>query len=523
MKKHVATYKKYLCILLSLIMLFINGQYVVAAISIDSSFETSYFKNEYSTDSRLAVECHSYFIDRITEKYGYTYPESYSGAYIDSDQNLVICLKSDSDKSELKSIFSESVITSLKEKFLKNIGVRNTSQAGIAYNEKKIVYFEEKKYSFNQLYNAFKTLQKLIDNDEYGIQYVSFTQRSNQVTVYICDSKYIAALDEYISNSNLATCKDAIYIITEPLNLVPVNNLDIPNEANSVEASTTTSTKYLYAGNHVYNATSGGGGTVGFNAYDYITDRYGVVTCEHVVGSGEVATDYHANIIGNGLSNKVSTSLDATFIPFASTGDINWQTSTSIRLQNTTSSGDIVKIAQSVSSGLEGETVYKFGMRTGYTSGTILNVYAATSPNVAFIQTSCHAYFGDSGSALLKRSSSSSLTMCDLVGIMQSIRCVDKEDPTTFIDSFAVKIKPILFTLDLSPVTTTSEFRVGDLDNDGQITSTDARLVSGAVNGTYMFTSAANEIADVNMDGLVSDEDATLILQKFAGSLSWLT
>ena len=80
-----------------------------------------------------------------------------------------------------------------------------------------------------------------------------------------------------------------------------------------------------------------------------------------------------------------------------------------------------------------------------------------------------------------------------------------------------------MLTLVLKPITLSNENIVGDMDGDGVITSTDVRIVLWAVNQVITLTDALIEAADVNMDGILSNDDAQLILKKAVGTLGWLT
>lgn len=57
----------------------------------------------------------------------------------------------------------------------------------------------------------------------------------------------------------------------------------------------------------------------------------------------------------------------------------------------------------------------------------------------------------------------------------------------------------------------------GDVDGDGEITSTDARLVLQATAGKVTLTDEEKAAADVDGDGEVTSTDARLILQESAG------
>jgi len=65
------------------------------------------------------------------------------------------------------------------------------------------------------------------------------------------------------------------------------------------------------------------------------------------------------------------------------------------------------------------------------------------------------------------------------------------------------------------------EVIMGDVNNDGSITAQDASLVLQAVAGKIEFTDSQKATADVNNDGSITAQDASLILQKVAGKIDW--
>lgn len=62
---------------------------------------------------------------------------------------------------------------------------------------------------------------------------------------------------------------------------------------------------------------------------------------------------------------------------------------------------------------------------------------------------------------------------------------------------------------------------LGDVNNDGNITAQDASLVLQAVAGKIELSAAQRQAADVNGDGDITAQDASLILQYVAGKISW--
>jgi len=65
------------------------------------------------------------------------------------------------------------------------------------------------------------------------------------------------------------------------------------------------------------------------------------------------------------------------------------------------------------------------------------------------------------------------------------------------------------------------EVLMGDVNGDGQITAQDASLVLQHVAGKTPLNDNVKKVADVNGDGEVTAQDASLILQNVAGKISW--
>lgn len=68
---------------------------------------------------------------------------------------------------------------------------------------------------------------------------------------------------------------------------------------------------------------------------------------------------------------------------------------------------------------------------------------------------------------------------------------------------------------------TVMKYSVGDVNSDGDVTAQDASLVLQAVAGKIELSAAQRQAADVNGDGDITAQDASLILQYVAGKISW--
>ncbi|MBR4282125.1 MAG: hypothetical protein IKT35_00255, partial [Clostridia bacterium] len=63
------------------------------------------------------------------------------------------------------------------------------------------------------------------------------------------------------------------------------------------------------------------------------------------------------------------------------------------------------------------------------------------------------------------------------------------------------------------------DFPIGDMNNDGKVTSDDAMTVLNASVGKVNLTAAQKKEADVNNDGKINATDALDILQKASGKV----
>lgn len=140
-------------------------------------------------------------------------------------------------------------------------------------------------------------------------------------------------------------------------------------------------------------------GTIGFNAYDNRTGRYGIVTNAHVAEQGLIMRNWDDQEIGTAMSTRWQRSgnLDAAFIPFP---DSSWRPSPYIQWPNPGILGWITA-SYPASDIPYGAPVGKSGNTTGYTFGTVTNVSrSATVEGVAHtdvFETSNTCQGGDSG------------------------------------------------------------------------------------------------------------------------------
>ncbi len=70
------------------------------------------------------------------------------------------------------------------------------------------------------------------------------------------------------------------------------------------------------------------------------------------------------------------------------------------------------------------------------------------------------------------------------------------------------------------PEISASEYKLGDVNGDGQITQADLTLVQNYIQGTQALTDKQLKAADVNKDGTINTGDTLLISKYINGSIS---
>ena len=257
------------------------------------------------------------------------YPENYGGAFYDSkSEKLNICLTS-------KSLDYQNSITN-----------------------KDIVEYQEVKYSLTMLLNTMELIYEVMP--KYHIDKVVLSQRKNRIIVY---NTLNFKKDEFISFLSESKINLNCIIFSEEKIVVDNTTLTIP--AGSALANDSLGTKIA---------------TIGCNGYKLNGSQTikGVITAGHAY---DPYRDYYTasgNYIGDNADtfHKYENCYDAMFIPFKNQTNYNLTT----RYINSTSSsptmGNIDSL-QYVYSGLEGETVAKYGMRSGRVTGEITEAFSS--------------------------------------------------------------------------------------------------------------------------------------------------
>lgn len=143
-------------------------------------------------------------------------------------------------------------------------------------------------------------------------------------------------------------------------------------------------------------------GTVGFNVYDPINKKNGIVTAGHLCDNGATYLyDYDkSHVIGSVKKKIIDSNVDCLYVEFAPPGF--WQpTNLVYNYLSKQNEGAITKV-EGVSSLLEGTEVRKFGITSGMNTGKIISAYFSVDELVNHIYCSNYNDYGDSGGPIGK-------------------------------------------------------------------------------------------------------------------------
>ncbi len=230
------------------------------------------------------------------------------------------------------------------------------------------------------------SVKEFLDNNFNEIIFeISLSQEKNRIIVRIKKDEY----KDLIINE----LKDKLPIFDCKMIEFEIKN-DIPIACGN---SISSGAKIIYKTGWWIFAKEHWNGSVGFNAVD-ASGKKGVVTCYHVAPIGNEMRDSNNNLVGYANSGAISSSIDASFIPFDDQS--NWNNVNSIYGQSYKLNG--------YSTAYEGAKVFLFGCATGKSYGTIKSIYSSTNMSYLtethyltdLIQTDCTISSGDSGGPL---------------------------------------------------------------------------------------------------------------------------
>lgn len=310
------------------------------------------FRQE-DAEQQDAKEAYSELTDLLEESA--TVDKNYAGAYIDDNNELVVNLTTSSEK-------------------IKDMVQENT--------ESQEVQFKKQKYSYEELMDVYENIRASIEGTKYMDVVSSFgvDEINNKVTVKITDMSYAEGFRADICDA------ECIHFMKAPQN--------------------TTTKSYLKPGGYI-GIPCGLSYSIGWRGWRTNSagnHTVGLVTAAHGIELKDEAYTYNTHTFGIFVKRRFGGTLDASFAQ---------NTSKTFDVSNTIKfSGSSLKPGYYVRSSdiCVGQKVYKVGMTTHLTSGTILNpsctVIAAEyegGPKTTFtdyVQTSCKAAEGDSGGLL---------------------------------------------------------------------------------------------------------------------------
>lgn len=296
--------KKIIGFVLALVMVVIIAVPVSAStVDVEQLYlEDAYQKNiqsvYYSTRFREAYT--TLKITRSSQEAVLEFPDNYGGSYIDNDNDLHILYT-----DELNTLNIASV--------------------------QEYAEFDCVNYSYNYLNDIVDILS---DNlIELGITTTYMDEVLNKVVV-CADENYKLMICEYLAE-NFMSFDDESLIFEEPTN--PVNT--------------------ALGGSGL--SSSAGSFTLGYNAYDYSTGKYGFVTCGHAVSVGD--TVYQGSALGTVTKKQFSGTIDAAFIEYSNQSQATANTMWNLSLTGSYSATGITT----------GMVVDKYGLTTGARSGRV--------------------------------------------------------------------------------------------------------------------------------------------------------
>jgi len=331
---------KKITLALLLIIAFISLKICVLAVTSDDvSLTDQEYLSRAQTSIDLAVEFKHHaigYIENSVSKH-MKFRDMYSGMYIDDTGGLVICYKND-DMFYLKYFFEKTL--SENSSFLSQKAVE--------------IMYKKSLFSSYELTNTMRLLEENVDS--LNIQSLGIIQKDNIVEIGISEEYSIDEILAFLSQSICSFDERIVKFVIEssPLTLTT-----------SYYAHPGTEIKYKWLFWY-YDS-----GTIGFNAYDPVSGKYGVVTNAHVVYGHTNWYNENNKLIGTvTYSTMEDGPVDAAFITFTNSSTVTWVETYEPKLPDgsTTYLSEVLPEQYIV----EGAPVYKIGITSGYTSGQIL-------------------------------------------------------------------------------------------------------------------------------------------------------
>ena len=231
------------------------------------------------------------------------FPDNYAGIFIDDNDVLHVCYTSD-----VKSILNNNI-------------------DGVIY--------EKAEYSYNYLLEIYNVISS--NMIALSVDSVAINEFDNKVKVAADESRYNVIIDFLKDSINNFDPKSIL--LSKPEKIVATDA-----GGSSIQTSSSTF-------------------TLGYNAYQASTGKYGFVTCAHAVSIGSTVnrTGWFGSALGSVSKRQYSGNIDAAFVPY---NDQSNKTKYSKTGHNIT--GTYSRLA--ITSGMN---VTKYGHTTGLTHGKV--------------------------------------------------------------------------------------------------------------------------------------------------------
>ncbi len=303
------------------------------------------------------------------------YPDEYGGIYFDSKTGVTtICLTDINASKEYKQIFDKSTIE-----------------------------FKKVDYSLDEINETYWFISE--NMVKKNVTTVAVSEKTNDLIVSVESDKDKVILTEYLHTNGYNP--DMVRFIENSSPIVLDVSTNISEETFSSNSS---SINYAYTGNSLCgrygsNTYCNSLGTIGANAYDPVSNQYGIITAGHVANISNLSSFCNSsNIIMNNNVNVTSIFsgvCDVAFIPFNSSNP--YVATTTLKNNNTTTC--VYDTQPIVSPYMVGIEIVKYGATTGKQVGTITNLSASVqyANNVVIsdmIQYDMERAGGDSGAPI---------------------------------------------------------------------------------------------------------------------------
>ena len=338
-----------------------------------------------------------------------TLSSTYGGMYTNGGNTVYVCVVNTPSKS-YSTANIKAEISPLN--IAKTSNFDSELKAEITSNMKELsVEYIPVKYSLLQLQQVQSMLENVME--QYNIRTIGYVQKTNSVDVYVesLTQKLESEIRNYVQNRFPAYSKELL---------------------NFFEAVENNALAFFYGGDAISTNTNSLG-SVGYNAFNESTRKYGFVTAGHVASIGDrvsmftspytyVGTCTHS-MIGGTTTTTYGTG-DAAFVPFETSSGTTWYTS--YVLKNQSGGSEYLQIDDIAQSYMEGHSISIFGARSGKVNGTLQMVNATDS--VRDDHTGGYRYYrnllrynatlqpGDSGGAICYTAGGSNV----LIGIVTS-------------------------------------------------------------------------------------------------------